>query len=307
MGEGDMSRIVAYLPFFIFLSLSSLVACTNSGDSTTETEKAVKSPADKADSPVLVLVDGSPITEQQLSQAMDRFFSNQQDLDNRDHIERQVLRSLIDSRAIASLADKEIDQWDRQRLEAKVAAYREELLVKTYLQEHATPQPVTSEMVEKYYSQHPQEFGGGTTNRFEMIQTTRELKEAERRDLIELLHGLSSRQDWQSWVEKHKDLPVGWRSLTAKSELLKQPLKSLVNSTKAGATSDLHIGDQLTIVRVNAKDKLPAKPLLQVSSEIRRKLAPVKIKDAIKEIKKYAQQQVKVEIIEPAYLGIVND
>jgi EpsD family peptidyl-prolyl cis-trans isomerase len=284
------------------------VACTNGDERAKANEAADKSAvSETADSPVLAMVDGTPITELQLSQAMERFFSSQQEIIDRDRIERQVLRSLIDSRAIASLAEKEIDPWDKQRLEVKVAAYREELLVKTYIQEHATPQPITSDMVEKYYSQHPEAFGGGTTNSFEMIQTTRALKEDERRELIKLLGGLSSQQDWQSWAGKHQELPIGWRSLTARSELLKQPLKSLVTSTQAGATSDLHIGDQLTIVRVNAKDKLPTKPLMQVSAEIRRKLAPIKMKEAIKEITQRAEKQVEIEIVEPTYQGIVSD
>jgi hypothetical protein len=302
-----MSRSVAFLPLFMFASLSWLMACTNGGESGKTNKVAeINTASESADSPVLALVDGTPITKLQLTQAMERFFSAQQEISGRDRVERQVLRSLIDSRAIARLAEKEIDPWEKQDLEAKVAAYREELLVKAYIQEHATPQPITSELVEKYYNQHPEAFGGGTTNSFEMIRTTRALKDDERKQLIQLLGGLSSQQDWQSWAEKHAELPIGWRSLSAKSDLLKQPLKNLVTSTKAGATSDLHIGDQLTIVRVSAKDELPVKPLMQVSAEIRRKLAPIKMKDAIKAITQQAEQQVKIEIVEPAYQGIVN-
>jgi hypothetical protein len=80
-----------------------------------------------------------------------------------------------------------------------------------------------------------------------------------------------------------------------------------VSSTEAGSTSPLHVADQLTIVRVNAREELPVKPLMKVSSEIRRKLAPIRMKDAIKEISEYAEKQMKIEIVMPDYQGITDD
>ena len=76
-----------------------------------------------------------------------------------------------------------------------------------------------------------------------------------------------------------------------------QPLKSLVASTGQGETSPLHMGDTLTIVKVVETKALPAKPLMEVSADIRRKLAPVKMKDAIKAISAEAKQRMKVEIV----------
>lgn len=289
----------------MFLPL--LAACSNGKETVSTNDSPADAGSSKSDSvPVLVMVDGSPITELQLEQAMDRFFSDQAAVKSRQDVERKVLRSLVSSRAISRLAGKELTAVDRQALNAKVDAYREELLVKEYLQTHAEPQPVTSEMVEAYYEKHKDEFGGGTSNSFELVQTTRQLDGDERKKLIELVGGLAAVEDWQKWSEKHSALPIGWRRLEARTELMKQPLKSLVASTEVGMTSALHIGDQLTIVRVNARAELPAKPLMQVSSEIRRKLAPIMMKEAIREISAEAEKKLEIEIVDQEYQGITE-
>lgn len=276
-----------------------LSGCSGGDNSKAQPKDADAGPAAvPVQSRVLARVDGTPITEIELKQAMERFFSDQSQIRNRAQVERRIVQSLIDSRAISRLAEAELDGADRQMLDAKVAAYREELLVKTYLADHAEPQPVTSDMVEAYYRKHPDEFGGSTTKRFEIVQTTRPLKDDERKMLIQQLGKLSSEQDWHRWADGHKTLPIGWREVTANPDLLMQPLKSLVEATDMGKTSPLHIDDVLTIVRVNETRELPAKPLNEVSAEIRRKLAPLKMKEAIRKISEAAKKQVKVELVE---------
>jgi hypothetical protein len=302
--QGMLARIL-----LLCLSAYWLTGCSDSDTPSAANDgqaEAVDGAAVVKSSPI-AMVGGTAITEQALDQAMERFFSSSGEIRDRQRVEQQVLKSLISSRAIALLSERELDNHDRQDLALKVAAYREELLVKRYLQQHATPQPVTSEMVETYYQEHQQEFGGGTNNSFELIQTTRKLTEEERSRLIKLLGGLSQEADWESWAQRHRDEPIGWRSLNAKSELLKQPLRSLVEATEVGATSALHIDEQLTLVKVNARDELPAKPLTQVSAEIRRKLAPVKMKQAIKEISTQAQAETEIKVVHPDYEGVTGN
>jgi hypothetical protein len=283
--------LLAALPWF--------GGCSGSDDSKTQPgEAAMGSVTAQAQYRVLARVDGTPITEIELNQAMERFFADQSQIRNREQVEGRIVQSLIDSRAISRLAEAELDGDARQMLDVKVAAYREELLVKSYLADHADPHPVTSDMVEEYYRTHRDEFGGGTAKRFEIVQTTRSLKDDERKTLIQLLGKLSSEKDWHRWADSHKSLPIGWREVTAKVEVLMQPLKSLVAGTEQGETSPLHMDDQLTIVRVKETKVLAAKPLSEVSAEIRRKLAPLKMKEAIKTISEAAKKQVKVELFE---------
>ena len=281
------------------IAMLLLSGCSGSDNPKAQAKDAgAVSATEVSKSRVLAMVDGTPITDIELKQAMERFFSDQSQIRNRAQVERRVVQSLIDSRAISRLAEAELDAADRQLLDAKVAAYREELLVKTYLADHAEPQPITSDMVEDYYRKHPEEFGGGTTKRFEIIQTTRPLKDDERKILIQQFGKLSSEKDWHRWADSHKSLPIGWRELTANPDVLMQPLKSLVNATERGKTSALHIDDVLTIVRVHETRTLPAKPLHEVSVQIRRKLAPLKMKEAIRKVSEVAKKQLKVELVE---------
>jgi hypothetical protein len=133
------------------------------------------------------------------------------------------------------------------------------------------------------------------------------LKEDERRELIKLFGALAAEKNWKQWAQQHAALPIGRRQLSARSELLEQPLRGLVEATAAGATSALHVGEQLTIVRVNAKEQLSPRPLAQVSVDIRRKLAPIKMKEAIKAISDSAEKQMKIEIINPGDQGSINN
>ncbi len=285
----------------VAVTAASLAACSGSEDVDNGTPQKVSSDQGSAfTTSILARVDGTPITELELEQAMDRLFANHLEPASKNKIRQQVLQSLISSRAISRLAEREQDAADQRALAVKVSSYREELLVKAYLQAHATPEPISTEMVEAYYASHTDEFGGTTRCGFELIQTNRELKEEERSTLIKLLGGLSSEQDWQQWVNNHSTLPIAWRQLSANTEILKQPLKSLVSSTAAGSVSPLHVTDQLIIVKVRDRTELPPKPLQEVSAEIRRKLAPLKMKEAIKEISDAASKQLTIEILAPA-------
>lgn len=251
---------------------------------------------DASEPSVLAYVDGTPITQGELDLAVERMFSSPMPDRDREQIEAHVLQSLISSRAISRLAEAELDSFELKKLDTRVQAYREELLVKEYLSEHVSPEPIPGSMVESYYQKHPEEFGGGTTKRFEMVQTHRALKDGERREVLKQLGALSSEADWKSWVKNHQSLPVSWRELNARVDVLDQPLKTLVAATSPGNTSPLHNDQRITIVRVNEMESHPAKPLLEVSAEIRRKLAPLKMKDAIKVISEDAKKQLKIEL-----------
>ena len=72
------------------------------------------------------------------------------------------------------------------------------------------------------------------------------------------------------------------------------PLKRLVSSTKAGEVSPIHVLDNITIVRVISEKTLDPKPLDQVSAEIRKKLAPIQVRDAIKKTKEELLKSTKV-------------
>jgi hypothetical protein len=249
-------------------------------------------------SATLVTVDGSPISRAQLELTIERTLGDSAPLFANEEVERKILDSLVSSRAMALLAERELDASEKQQLDLKAQAYREELLVRHYLQEHATPEPVSTEMVADYYERHPEEFGGGVEKSFEIIASTAELDERQRSELITLLGGSETQsKDWQALVTAWRSAghPLEYRQNKLRPDMLDQPLRSLVEPTAVGAIAPLYTNGQLLLVRVIGEQKLPAKPLAEVSGAIREKLAPQALKKAVKELSSQAIQQVKVQ------------
>lgn len=249
-------------------------------------------------SATLVTVDESPITRAQLELTVERTLGESAPLFANDEVERKILDSLVASRAMALLAERELGASERAQLDLKAQAYREELLVRHYLEQHATPEPVTSEQVADYYQRHPEEFGGGVEKSFEIITSDQELDETQRAELIALLSGAEVQgNDWQKRVAAWRAAgkPLEYRSNRIKPELLEQPLRSLVEPTAAGSIAPLYVDGQMLLVRVTAEERLPARPLSEVSGEIREKLAPQALKQAVKSLSEEATRQVKVQ------------
>ncbi|WP_236233170.1 peptidyl-prolyl cis-trans isomerase [Pseudomonas tohonis] len=249
-------------------------------------------------SATLVTVDDSPITRAQLELTVERTLGESAPLFANDEVERKILDSLVASRAMALLAERELDAGERAQLDLKAQAYREELLVRHYLEQHATPEPVTSEQVADYYQRHPEEFGGGVEKSFEIIASDQALEEPQRAELIALLSGAEAKgRDWQKQVAAWRAAgkPLEYRSNRIKPELLEQPLRSLVEPTAAGSIAPLYVDGQMLLVRVTAEERLPARPLSEVSGEIREKLAPQALKQAVKSLSEEATRQVKVQ------------
>lgn len=249
-------------------------------------------------SATLVTVDGSPITRAQLELTIERTLGDSAPLFANDEVERKILDSLVASRAMALLAERELDAAERAQLDLKAQAYREELLVRHYLEAHASPEPVTSEMVADYYNRHPDEFGGGVEKSFEIIASTQPLGEAQRAELIALLSGPQVQgKDWQALVSNWRGAgnPLEYRSNRVKAELLDQPLRSLVETTAVGAVAPLYADGQLLLVRVTGEQHLPVRPLAEVSGAIREKLAPQVLKQAVKSLSARATKELKVQ------------
>jgi len=276
----------------LLLAGALLIGCEQ--DSRQALESAPVEPA-----AVLVTVDGTPVTREQLELAVQRTLGDSAPLfASEEEVERKILESLVSSRAMARLAERELSAAEKAELELKAQAYREEILVKHYLQAHADPEPVTTQMVNDYYQRHPEEFGGALEKSFEVIASNRPLEDQERTELIGLLSGQAMQsKDWAALVEqwRAKGKPLEYRQNHLKLELLEQPLRSLVEPTAAGAIAPLYAKNELLLVRVTGERRLPAKPLGEVSAEIREKLAPQTLKQAVKNLSAKALKEVEVE------------
>jgi hypothetical protein len=216
-----------------------------------------------------------------------------------DAARKNVLQSLVQSRAIAQAREKELSVEQRAELEKKVAAYREELLVKQYLLAHTRQDGVSSDMVRQYYDEHPERFGGGKVRSYELVTVSGALAPAQRTKVIEALGQGERETDWRAWTERLKQAghPVALRSGQGDEAVLHPKLRQLMDQLAVGKASKLtFIEGAPYAVRVTAERARPARPLAEVSDQIRKTLAPVKLKQAVKQ----ASDQV-LENAEVAY------
>ncbi|WP_028863801.1 peptidyl-prolyl cis-trans isomerase [Psychromonas aquimarina] len=281
-----------YLLLFSFM----LSAC----DTADSVKKTDNQPLESAqdNTQVLALVNDEPITEFQLEHAVNRTLGDSAALYADQKLYQKMLQSLIVSRSMALLAEEQLDSQETALLDEKVRSYREELLVKQYLQANTTVEPVTTEQVKNYYDNNPDEFGADLLKEFELIVSLGKLQAQDKVKMLKRFESAKDQPDWKKWAAElsEQSYSVTYKKAEAKLLLLSQPIKKLVADTSVGKVSEVHFGDQLIIVRVINQTQLPAKPLSEVSVEIRKKLAPVNMKKAVKEASKSAKEQVKVTV-----------
>lgn len=270
-----------------------LVACDNSNQAVD-----VETTLLKDASPVLVSVNNSAITEFQLESAINRTLGDSAALYGDAKFQKKMLQSLVISRSMSLLAEKQLDEQEIALLDEKVRSYREELLVKHYLQSNTQVEPVSAEQVKTYYEKYPEQFGAEIVKEFELIVSVGKLQPAEKMQLLKKFDSAKKQKNWDKWAKELSvaSSPVRYKKAKAKLSILAKPVQKLLKNIAVGETSEVHYGDQLMIARLISEEQLPAKPLAQVSFEIRKKLAPVNMKKAVKQASELAKKQVSIEV-----------
>jgi hypothetical protein len=252
--------------------------------------------APSSDDQALAWVGGDAIRRAELDFALSRIdgaAAKARAQDDGD-LEGRMLESLIQARALATLAERELAPSALARLELQVRAYREELLVQAYLADHASPEPLPTQQIEDYYRDNPESFGGGRELSFELVQAPVPRDDAERDRLITALAGLDAVADWADWVQTDESSRFEYRAAVARPELLERPLRDLLEATPAGAVSPIGSGERLLRARVIALREIPARPLAEVAPEIERRLAPLTLRETIREVAERAVGQLGV-------------
>ncbi|WP_053982159.1 peptidyl-prolyl cis-trans isomerase [Marinagarivorans algicola] len=246
--------------------------------------------------PVLARVNKQTITDAHLDFALSRLTAGSVVPIN-DVLKSKVLESLISSRAMAILQAQTLTPAAQKQLALKVAAYREELLVKDYINAHSTPVPVTNAQVKAYYQNNLKDFGGDNIKSFEYIESAQVQDDNTVATLKEALNTLAYASDWAKAAAalRAQGLPVTFKQAKMREQLMKAPFKSVVEATPAGQKTAVHVGDTLWVLKVTRHQTMAAKPLAQVSHQIRKALAPLQIKAAIKAVSDQARQKVIIE------------
>lgn len=236
--------------------------------------------------PLLARVDGSDVYQSDMDAAWSRTFSDVDALYADDAMEERLLKSLVASRVMARKAEATMSAEQMQEFDAVVKAWREEQLVKRYLAEHVTPQPVSNEMVESYYNKHPEMFGGGERRLYEVLSVQGTSNETTRDKAVALLGKAAEQKDWQHYARENSsaDFIVHYARARADSNTNDKALLAKLKTLSAGNTSAMSLaGGEATVLRVNAVEVIAPRPLIEVRDDIRRRLAPVNLKAAVKE------------------------
>lgn len=280
---------VRLLPLVALLSsLVTLAGCSESG----------KTPDEPEASPALAVVGDQNITERDVSFMLEHRF-DQSPASADEALREKVLESLIASRAMRQLAEAQLSDAEQERLRAKVRAYEEELYVQAYLQENTEPQPVTGEMVRNYYNGHPEQFGAETLRRFELLVAPPNLEEERQAALLSEVPDIRAAEDWSESVSRWRER-YGLRYQSGKSRqgLLEPALDSALASLEEGETSSvLYLDGQLHLLRLTGTEQTAPRPLSAVRDEIRRKLSPLHLKEAVRSASEQARSQVDTKIL----------
>ena len=260
----------------------------------------------KSTSAVLAEVGNTQITQEELDLVLEKLTTGLklgQD-EKSDVIRKNALESLVRSRAMAIKVTESMSDEKKRWFDLKAQAYKEELMVKEYLNQQIRPVPVSNEMVKSYYQKHPGKFGGSVVREFEYVSLSNyTLQSSDESDVIDALKSLQEQKDWGGEVEKLQKLHE-WNMTYKKARmdiaLLRPPLKDLiafanadgtvnqVGKVVAGSKKDVLIG------RVLSEKPTAPKPLAEVSAEIRKMLAPVQLKEAVRKVSDDALSTVDV-------------
>lgn len=291
---GKMNNLCR-IGFVLCIILSGCDQANKADDNTTRNNNT--QPSIQHQSPVLVTVNGEPITEAQLEYAMTRTLGESAGLLAGPEVQDKVLQSLVQSRAIAQQAQKELSEQEAIHMEEQVRAYREELLVKRYLQNHAEPQPVSNKQVKEYYEKNPELFGGEVIRKFEYLTSVGPLADLDREKLVTEYQKYSAEQNWKhvsaSLVEA--GFPVKYKQAEMNIKLLPAAIKELVTKAKVAGNVETQTKPDVIMLRVLEERITEPKPLQTVSSDIRKTLAHKQMKEAVKSLAGQVMSQAKIE------------
>lgn len=287
----------------IFILLAALLVSACSSEEAAMTTAGNDAPAvassDKILSQhVLAKVNGQAITQENVELIVDSGFANASLIKSNPQVMDKVLQSAISSKAMGILMTQELTPGELKAIEEKAKAYKEELLVKEYLQKYASPEPVTQRMVEGYYQANQQQYGGENIKLVEMITFTSQAEADKRDEFLSAIATLKTHESWSSYVKSSPNKQfLKYQKVKVRAGLLDPALEAVTNKLNAGETSGTVMATgKPTIVRVIQVETLPVKPLAEVASSIRQKLAALQLKKSVKAVSDNALKKVKVEI-----------
>jgi len=276
----------------LFSTLLLLNGCFQAADEVNE------SPIET--SVILAKVNNQVITEKNVALVINQTFANNPMVTNNPEIRKKILASLVASKAMNEVMLKELDQEQINDIKIRAQHYQEELFVKAYLQQHAVPEPVTSAMINDYYHNNLEKFGKVDVKIVEVLQRKSKLNENERDAILTNLATINVTDNWQNFVENQgKSLSLSYIKTKFYPGIFDKEVSDVIETLNVDENSKIvFVQGQPYIIRVIAVQTLPAKPLSSVSVTIRKKLAALQLKKAVKESSKQVIEKMDVVYME---------
>jgi hypothetical protein len=154
-------------------------------------------------------------------------------------------------------------------------------------------------MVQEYYDANPDKFGGATIKVFEQLKAERKLTEAERDSLLSDQATIAANTNWEAYARSNTNkYPLIYQKATATQGLLSPQIDNALQRLSVGTASNPIFVDGIPVVlRVIEEKQAPPKPLHEVSADIRKSLAPLQLRKAVKQATEEVLLEVEVERI----------
>jgi hypothetical protein len=251
-------------------------------------------------SKILAHVNNEVITDEDLQFFINKTFTNNSLAIKNKEIKKNILASLVASKAMKIAIQEELSQDKINEIKIKTQHYQEELFIKEYLQQYAIPEPVSSEMIKNYYKGNLSQFGQVAVKTVEILKHKTKLNESERDAILTNLPVINMETNWQNYAENEgRTLGLSYVKTKFSSGLFDNNLDEVIEGMEVGEQAKIiFVQGQPYIVRVISIQTLPAKPLSSVNADIRKKLAALQLKKAVKESTENVLQQVNVVYME---------
>ncbi len=271
-----------YIAALVFSAL--LLAGSNllTGCSDDEPKTSVEKP--------LARVGTEFIYPSELEYQFNKLFSSTAVMADEKVVKQRLKESLVLTKQMAQKAILGMSGHQKQQLDLQVSQYRDEILAKRYINDFLTVEVPTPQEVADYYNKNLHKFGGETHV-----------------SMVEFVFDKTCAMDISTQVNYTSEKAV-INMLDKANCLYKVQLKekaltdvsaiSRSDSFKEGRFLFLPSAKNLTAVFVKSISKHPAKPLSEVVPVIRKMLAPIYLKKALKKERLAPSQEMEVEFFD---------
>jgi len=249
-------------------------------------------------SDTVAVVNGVTITDEEVQFSIEKNFDFTTQHSGGDALKESVLDSLIVAEVIKQRAKSKLSREILERIKHQTAAYENELYIKEYLSATVKPKPVTDEMVKTYYEQHPERFGGVEIKEFELLKSTK-TDEVARDQFLSEAQKIKETHDWKALSKNWSEtLGLRYQLSNAKAGVLVKELDSVIGQLEVGEASDpILINGVIHMLRVIDIRTIAPKPIVQFKTQIRESLAPMQLREAIKDISDQLLQEADIQRI----------